>query len=158
MASEDPPRRPGAERWKLPPWLVTAIVSAFAFVVGLAIPSIRAQRLESRLEATTRALALSQLENALGAAALEARRGRYEPARQHASSFFTGLQVAIPRLPAATRGQVNDILARRDTTITVLSRSAPVSVELLDDLLARYREVARAGGATAARAAPVSDG
>jgi hypothetical protein len=128
----------------LPRWLVLAVAGVLVFVAGLLIPYVRAARLEARLERTTRALALARLENSLAMAALEARRGRYESARQLASDFFTGLQRPGIDMPSAARDEVRAILTHRDTAITLLARGAPTSADLLDRLIAEYRGVLRA--------------
>jgi hypothetical protein len=138
---------------KLPRWLVLATAAVFVFIAGLSIPYARAVRLDARLEATERALTLTRLENTLATAALEVRQGRYESARHLASDFFTRLQRAGIDLPADARDEVRAILAHRDTTITLLSRSAGTSTELLDRILAEYRDLRRA-----ADAAPVGEG
>jgi hypothetical protein len=117
------------------------------FIAGLSIPYARAVRLEARFERTTRALTLARLENTLTTAALEARRGRYESARQLTSDFFTRLQRSGVDMPAQARDEVRAILTHRDTTITLLSRGDATSTDLLDRLIAEYRGVLRAADA-----------
>jgi hypothetical protein len=129
---------------RVPRWLLLAVGSVFVFMAGLCIPYGRAVRLDARLETTARALTLARLENTLAAAALEARRGQYEGARQLASRFFSGLQEPADELPPDVRDQIREILAHRDSAITVLSRGLAESADLLDRLLAQYREVVRA--------------
>ena len=135
-----------ARQPRLPQWLVLTIAAVFVFIAGLCVPYRRATRLEARVESTTRALALAQLENTLGAAGLEARLGRYESARQLASRFFTGLEHAADDIPPRPPERVRAILTYRDSTITALSRGAPTSGVLLDRLLVQYREIVRATG------------
>jgi hypothetical protein len=135
----------GPAQPRLPRWLVLAIAFVFVFIAGLCVPYRRSVRLEARLESATRALTLARLETTLGAAGLEARRGRYESGRQLASGFFSGLQQAVEEIPAERRESARAILVHRDSVITALSRGAATSADLLDRLLAQYREVARAG-------------
>jgi hypothetical protein len=143
-----------ADQSKLPRWLLLAVGAVFVFIVGLSIPYTRAVRTDARLETTTRALTLDRLENTLAAASLEAREKRYESARQLASQFFSGLERAAGDVPADIREQVRAILAYRDTTITVLSRAAATSADMLDRLLAQYHEVVRATDAAERGALP----
>jgi hypothetical protein len=76
-----------------------------------------------------------QIENALAAAAIYARRGEYEPARAAASTFYTDVQAEMTRadsgFTAATRGALQTILAERDDVITLLARSDPAAAERL---------------------------
>jgi hypothetical protein len=132
---------------RLPRWLVLAVGAVFLFIAGLSIPYARAVRLDARLERTVRALTLARVENTLATAALEARRGRYESARQLASDFFTRLQGAGVDLPAEARDEMRAVLTHRDTTITLLSRGAATSADLLDRLIAAYRSILRAADA-----------
>jgi hypothetical protein len=134
---------------RLPRWLVLAVGAVFVFIAGLSIPYAPVMRLDARLERTVRALTLARLENTLATAALEARRGRYESARQLASDFFTRLQGAGVDLPAEARDEVRAILTHRDTTITLLSRGAETSTDLLDRIIAEYRSVLRTADAAA---------
>lgn len=131
----------------LPRWLVLAVAAVFVFIAGMSIPYARAVRLDARLERTASALTLARLENTLATAALEARRGRYESARQLASDFFTRLQRSDVDMPAEARDEVRAVLTHRDTTITLLSRGAETSTDLLDRLIAEYRGVLRAADA-----------
>jgi hypothetical protein len=142
--AEDAAVEAGPDQSKLPHWLLLAISAVFVFIAGLCVPYTRAVRTDARLETTTRALTLARLENALAAAGLEARGERYESARQLASQFFSGLERAAGDVPADIRQEVRAILAYRDTTITVLSRGAATSADMLDRLLAQYHEVVRA--------------
>ena len=106
------------------------------------------ERAEER-DAARRELRLARLENALGFAAVYARRGQYEPARQATSDFFTALrqEVDLGAESALTKQQrdgLAGLLARRDETITLLARADPASAERLSDLYAAYLEGAGA--------------
>jgi hypothetical protein len=130
--------------------IFAAIVFA-AFLLGF-LPmwlSARARTIER--DAVQQALRLSELENALAAAALQARRGDYEPARETASTFFTDLQAQLDRSPAvfsaAQREMMQSLLAQRDQVITLLARGDPAVAERLADAYASYRrEMGTAAG------------
>ena len=84
----------------------------------------------------------TELENALARAALLARQGEYEPAREAASHFFTELnrELATAGENANTNTDVlRASLTDRDEIITLLARSDPASAERLSDLYVSYR-------------------
>ncbi len=92
-----------------------------------------------------RQLRLSQSQNRLASAALDARRGEYEQARSAASDFFTELRAEINRTQdrALTAEQINrtqPILASRDDLITLLARNDPASADRLADIYVTYRD------------------
>jgi hypothetical protein len=126
-----------------------AVVFA-AFLLGF-LPmwlSARARTIERN--AVQQALRLAELENALAAAALQARRGDYEPAREAASIFFTNLQAQLDGSPTAfsapQREMMQSILAQRDQVITLLARADPAVAERLSDAYVTYRrEMGNAG-------------
>ncbi|HEX7050369.1 MAG TPA: hypothetical protein VF188_09225 [Longimicrobiales bacterium] len=124
-------------RWKA--GLIAAAALVIGFAVGFGWQYIRAERLESALTQTRDELTFQRLAITLGAATLEAQTGDYEAARQKASDFFTGLQHNIERTPESARPAMSDILAERDSTITVLSRGAPQSKDVLGEIFTRYR-------------------
>jgi hypothetical protein len=86
------------------------------------------------------------MENVLASAAIDARRGDYEPARQSASDFFTSLRAEIDKgndsfLPQTQRMALQPALAPRDEIITLISRSDPASADRLSDLYVSYRRI-----------------
>src|SRR5919108_616215 len=123
--------------------MIVAIAAVAAFLAGMLVQYVRAERLAARLDNAELALALARLEGTLGAATLDAQRGSYETARQLASQFFTGLQRSIGRVPADSHAELGRILAQRDATITMLSRSDPESGNVLSRMFARYRSTVR---------------
>lgn len=130
------------QRWTL--ITIGAAVLAFALGAGwqytrVADARSRLADAESRLAASERDLAFQRLENTLATAAMEARRGRHEAARQLSSEFFTSLQSDLERAPADAQQALRDILGARDATITALSRAEPASADQLADLFNRYR-------------------
>jgi hypothetical protein len=90
------------------------------------------------------ALRLVRIENSLAAAAIRARRGEYEPARQAASTFFTDLRNELDRTPSVFsdthRQSLEALLAPRDQVITWLARSDPAGAEHLSNAYVEYRK------------------
>lgn len=123
------------QRWSL----ITVLAALLAFGVGAGWQFARARRLETQLATAQRELSLTRVENQLALATVEARRGHYDEARQLTSSFFSAFQESTDQWPAAAAVELNEILAMRDSSITVLSRSDPESAMLLEDLWRRYR-------------------
>jgi len=90
-------------------------------------------------------LRISTLQNTLGNAAIDARRGEYEGARQAASDFFTNLQAEIDRgrdsvFTEMQRTNLRALFDSRDDAITLLARSDPASADRLLILYVKYRQ------------------
>jgi hypothetical protein len=119
-----------------------AVVFA-AFLLGFVPMWLVAQTRATERDAVQQALRLTQLENALAAAAVLARRGDYEPAREAASTFFTNLQAEFDRSPSiisvSQREPIQSLLGQRDQLITLLARSDPAVAERLADAYVSYR-------------------
>ena len=120
-------------------WLILIAAVLIAFLIGYGWQRIRANGIEERLNAAEQALAVQRVESTLGAAAIEAQRGSYEIARQHASDFFTDLQVEVDAMEPAAQTEMRELLARRDAIITGLSRSDPQSGPQLAQMFVRFR-------------------
>ena len=115
-----------------------------AFLLGLIPMWLTARERAKELNAAQASLRASSLQNALANAALDARRGDYEPARQTTSDFFTSLREEIERgndsaFTPAQQESMRALLANRDDAITVLARSDPASLERLAELHANFR-------------------
>ena len=85
------------------------------------------------------------MQSNLASAAIDARRGDYEPARQAASQFFTSLRAEIDKgdssyLTQAQRAAAQPLLDGRDEIITLLARSDPASADRLSELYVAYRK------------------
>ncbi|HSE19775.1 MAG TPA: hypothetical protein VLB46_22130 [Pyrinomonadaceae bacterium] len=96
-------------------------------------------------DAAQASLKISNLQNSLGNAAIDARRAEYEPARQAASDFFTNLGAEIARgrdsvFSEEQRNALRSMFDTRDDTITLLARSDPASADRLVDLYTKYRQ------------------
>src|SRR5689334_7444185 len=94
--NEDEPRGPstGNSIWqnrRVKRLIFYAAVLLVVFLAGL-VPMWLKSRTYARERDTAQAsLKISNLQNSLANAAIDARRGEYEPARQAASDFFTNL-------------------------------------------------------------------
>ena len=127
-------------------WLGVALI---AFLLGLLPMWWTKRSVANELATTKRELKRQQIENSLSAAAVYARRGEYEPARQNASSFFTEMQSEMNSsdpvvLTAQERTKVPALLSGRDEIITLLSRGDPASADRVSDVFAAYRAITAA--------------
>ncbi len=75
--------------------IIYATVFLVVFLLGL-VPMWMTAGARER-DAAQASLRISSLQNAVANAAIDARRGEYEPARQAASDFFINLQVEVDR-------------------------------------------------------------
>lgn len=122
---------------------VVALVAAFA--VGLVPMWLTARERARELDEARRALTLCRMQNQLSAAALGARRGDYEPARQSASEFFSSVSAEIDKgdnsvLTPPQKEAVAALLAQRDDLITLLARSDPASADRLAEIYVAYQQ------------------
>lgn len=98
---------------------------------------------ENERDAAQQTLRLTQAENTLASAAILARRGDYEPAREAASTFYTNLRAELDRgdslFSPSQREMVQPLLAQRDQMITLLARADPAVAERLSDAYLTHR-------------------
>ena len=125
----------------------TLATVAFAAALLVFVPMwLTGRACENERDAAQRALRLGRIENSLAAAAIQARRGDYEPARDAASGFFTSLRAELdradPALPAATATELRGLLSDRDQIITLLARSDEAAAERLSSMYVAYRRAA----------------
>ena len=90
-------------------------------------------------------LSALERENTLAAAALLARQGEYDRAREAASQFFTEVNqhvtsAQINGTPVPNADALRASLSDRDEIITLLARSDPASADRLADLYMSYTE------------------
>ena len=125
---------------------ICATVALAAFLLGFLPMWLSARTRASERDAAQQALRLAEIENALGAAAIRARRGDYEPAREAASSFYTNLQAELDRPDSGVAVPAHDalraLLAERDELITLLARSDAAAAERLANSYVAYRQAA----------------
>jgi hypothetical protein len=115
------------------------------FLLGFIPMWLQARTSAARLADAERRLTLVGMRNDLASAAVDARRGDYEPARQTVSQFFTSFRAEIDKgdgsgLTQAQRAQVQPLFAGRDEIVTLLARSDPASADRLSDLYVAYRK------------------
>ena len=116
-----------------------------AFLIGLIPMWLKARTRAHERDVAISALRISTLQNTLGNAALDARRGEYEIARQGASEFFTNLQSEIDRgrdsvFSETQKSGLRTLFDSRDEAITLLARSDPSSADRLLTLYLKYRQ------------------
>lgn len=153
--SEDEPRSPSSSNsmWqnkrirRLTLYAAVVLVVFLAGLVPMWLTSLRHERERDTAQASLR---ISNLQNSLANAAIDARRGEYEPARQAASDFFTNLGIEFARerdsvFNEAQRNVLRTMFETRDDTITLLARSDPASADRLVDLYTKYRQAIATG-------------
>ncbi|MGD2071756.1 MAG: hypothetical protein PVI57_24030 [Gemmatimonadota bacterium] len=112
--------------------LIVLAAVAVAFGTGAGWQFTQARQARQALDATRqdlalvqREMALERLEASIAVATVAAQIGDFERGRQLASDFFDLLQAQAGTAPQTARAGLNEILARRDRIITVLSRGQP---------------------------------
>ena len=122
---------------------VSATVVFAAFLVGFVPMWLTARTRANERDAARQTLRLTEIENTLAAAAIHARRGEYEPAREAASAFYTNLRSELDGGQSAFSGSqreaMQSLLAQRDQMITLLARGDPAVAERLADAYMSYR-------------------
>lgn len=125
--------------------ILYAAILLFVFLIGLVPMWITSRARARERDAALATLRISTLQNMLGNAAIDSRRGEYEIARQAASDFFTNLQAEIDRgrdsvFPDTQRTNLRALFDSRDDAITLLARSDPASADRLLVLYVKYRQ------------------
>jgi len=125
--------------------ILYAAIVLFVFLIGLVPMWITSQARARERDAALANLRISTLQNTMGNAAIDARRGEYEAARQAASDFFTNLQAEIDRgrdsvFTETQRTNLRGLFDSRDDAITLLARSDPASADRLLVLYVKYRQ------------------
>ena len=123
---------------------ISALIIVVAFLLGLVPMWLSSRKCTNELDQVKRDLRLSKMENDLSSAAINARRGEYELARQASSRVFTSLGAQCDSLAAdLTASQCESLrpaLAQRDELITLLARSDPASADRLTNLYVAYEK------------------
>jgi hypothetical protein len=131
------------------PWRKIGIYLAAVmgiFLLGLVPMWFKAREAASQRDAAQRELRLSQMQNTLGSAVIDARRGEYETARQTASDFFTTLREQMDAQPDKSvltveqRQRLKNLITGRDDVITLLARSDPAAADRLSDMYVSYSQ------------------
>ena len=126
-------------------FIIYAGVLLVVFLLGFVPVWLQSRATSAKLADAERRLTLMGMQADLASAAIDARRGDYEPARQSASRFFTSLRAEIDKgetsyLTQAQRAGAQPSLDGRDEIITLLARSDPASADRLSDLYVAYRK------------------
>lgn len=121
------------------------IVLLVGFLVGFVPMWLRARQRTSERDQALQKLQTTELKDQLSAAALDARRGQYEIARQELSAFFTSLDTVMSRKsdPDITPERLKSLqpmFSQRDNLITLLARNDPASADRLSDLDLAFRK------------------
>lgn len=123
---------------------VYAAILFVAFLLGFVPMWMQARTRTSERDAAHQTLRLTQLESTLASAAIQSRRGEYEPAREAASTFYTNLTAEMDRVPSGfttpQREHLRSLLAERDQMITLLARSDPAVADRLTDAYVAFRQ------------------
>lgn len=116
------------------------------FLIGFVPMWLTARDRANDLAESRRQLKAVQIQHTLASAAIDARRGEYETARQSASDFFTnlGAETGLTENSLLTPAQIDGakpLLAQRDEIITLLARSDPASADRLSGIYVEYRKL-----------------
>lgn len=146
MREEDVQPKPARSSNLLQRIGIYAALMLVAFLVGFVPMWLKARESGNNLAAAQRTLSLTQMQNNLASAAVDARRAEYETARQAASQFYTSLQAEIAKgddsaLTPAQRTAAQALFAGRDDLITRLARSDPAAADQLSDVYVAYRKI-----------------
>ena len=87
---------PSAPTWNRSWWLPVAVLLG-VFLVGFVPMWLKSGRLNAELSRTQRQVRAQEIQLVLADAALDARRGDYEPARQRLASFFVLVHAELDR-------------------------------------------------------------
>ena len=144
--NEDLQRKPTQSSSWMQRYIIYAAVLLVVFLLGLIPMWLKARTAANSLAETEHQLVLAKMQNDLGSAVIDARRGDYEPARQAVSRFFTSLRTEIDNgessnYTEAQRNSLQPLFTGRDELITLLARSDPASADRLSDLFLAYRKI-----------------
>ena len=126
--------------------LYILIAALAVFLAGFIPMWMKASDQSALREKAEHDLTITRIVKDLGSAAIDARRGEYEAARQEASAFFNAARFEIDQrgqsvLSQQQRDALSPLLAPRDELITLLARSDPASADRLANLYVAVRKV-----------------
>jgi hypothetical protein len=144
--SEDLQLKPAKSRPVMQRFMIYAGVLLLGFLLGFVPMWLKARAASNSLAEAEHQLVLARMQNNLGSAAIDARRGEYELARQAVSQFFTTMHAEVAKGDSSNysrpqREGLQSLFAGRDELITLLARSDPASADRLADLFASYRKI-----------------
>ena len=135
---------------KITPWvrrvIIYTVLLLVVFLLGFVPTWWKSRECSSSLSEAEQQLNLARMQNTLASAAIDARRGDYESARQSASDFFTSVGAETDRgdasaLSPAQIERVQPLVTQRDKIITLLARGDLAAADRLSDLYQAYREI-----------------
>ena len=117
-----------------------------AFLLGFVPMWLKFRECAIGFREAKRQLSLARILNGLTSAVIEARQGRFEPARQAASDFFTALRAEVDAgadsaLSQTEREGLHAVFAQRDELVTLLARGDAASADRLSDMYATYSRI-----------------
>ncbi len=126
--------------------LLFLIALLAVFLLGFVPMWMRARDQAALRLKAEHSLTIVRIEKDLGSAAIDARRGEYEAARQEASAFYTAARFETNQrgqsaLSQQQRDALAPLLASQDELITLLARSDPASADRLSTLYVTVRKV-----------------
>jgi hypothetical protein len=129
--------------------LIYAAILAVVFLLGFIPTCMLARQRGFERDNAQAALRISNLQNSIGNAIVDARAGNYEVARQGMSDFFTNLGTEVGQgrksiFNPTQEQQLRALLQERDDVITSLARSDAYSADRLTKLYNQYREAVAA--------------
>jgi len=144
--SEDWQSEPVKTTHRMRRFIIYVALLLLAFLLGFVPMWFKSRACSSSLAEAERQSSLARMENSLASAAIDARRGDYETARQAASDFLTVLRAETNEgvdsaLSQAQKDDAQPLLNQRDQIITLLARGDAASADLLSDLYVSYREL-----------------
>jgi hypothetical protein len=144
--SEDKQSKPAKTTHRIRGFILYVARLLVAFLLGFVPMWLKSRERSSSLAEAKRQSSLARMENSLASAAIDARRGDYETARQAASDFFTSLRTEFnsgvdSALSQAEIASLQPLLARRDEIVTLLARGDATAADLLSDLYVSYRTI-----------------
>jgi nucleoid-associated protein YgaU len=121
------------------------ILLAAAFLIGFIPQWWKARDQSAAREKAEKQLTITRMVKDLGSAAIDARRGMFEPARVSASAFFTAASFEVDQrdksaLTQQQRDGLAPLLAPRDEIITLLARSDGSAADKLVNLYVSARK------------------
>lgn len=130
--------------------MIQVLALGLAFLTGFVPMWIRAGRLADERDSTRRALRLVRLEALIAAGTVDARRGRYDWARQSIDHWFVALRDEIESeshscLSPSQQASLEPMLELQEELISALRRREASSVVRLTTVYLQCRKAIRGG-------------
>jgi hypothetical protein len=144
--SDNVQSKPAKTSHRIRGFILVVALLLIAFLGGFIWMGLKFRACSSSISQAQSQLSLAKMQNSLGSAAIDARRGDYELARQAASDFFTFLRAETSKgvdsaLSQAQKDAAQPLFAQRDQIITLLARGDVASADMLSDLYVAYRKL-----------------